>query len=153
MENPTKVAQHETLALVEIASIETDATPEGRWKQTGTLHLRLIESVGRELPKEFTVRYFKRSAEGIDAWTWDYVDLSKGKRLLGFFYREGKNWMVRQDGRTNVINNPESIAEDLIKLVQPMFKTAVLPKPDDKTQNKAFKGADKMQYPQTGGGN
>ena len=134
VENPTNAVKDETLALVEIASIDADATPEKDWKQTGTLHLRLIEAVDGKLPKEFTVRFFKRQAEGEDAWTWDYVDLSTGKRLLGFFNCWEQTWAVRQDGRTNVINNPESIAEDLINRVQPMFKTVLQPKTEDRTQ-------------------
>jgi hypothetical protein len=40
-----------------------------------------------------------------------------------------------------VINNPESIAEDLIKRVQPMFKTVLQPKTDDRTQNKVPESA------------
>ena len=135
VETPTNAVKEETLALVEIASIDADATPEKGWKQTGTLHLILIEAVGGELPKEFSVRYFKRQAEGVDAWTWDYIDLSTGKRLLGFFNRWEKSWAVRQDGRTNVINNPERIAKDLIKRVQPMFKTVLQAKTDARTLN------------------
>ena len=137
VENPRVAVKDEVLALVEIVSINTDATPEGEWKQTGTLRLKLIEVVGGELPQEFTVRFFKRDAEGEDAWTWDHVTLSPGKRLLGFFNRWDGRWDVRKDGRTNVINNPERIADDLIKRAQPLFKSALRPKADEAAQNKA----------------
>lgn len=126
----------ELLALVEIVSIDPDTIPENNWKQTGTLHLRLIEAVGGEIPKDFTVRFFKRHAESLDAWTWDHATLTVGKQLLGFFNQWETRWAVRQDGRTNVINNPENIDKDLIKRVQLLFKTALQPMPEDKKQSK-----------------
>jgi hypothetical protein len=135
IENPNETAKNEVLALVEIVSIDIDVPPEENWKQTGTLHLKLIEAVGGKIPQELVVRFKKRQSEGEDAWTWDYVTLKSGKRLLGFFNRWNDKWAVRQDGRTNVINNPENISEDLIKRVQPMFKT-VLQSKTDTTQNK-----------------
>ncbi|OYV05196.1 MAG: hypothetical protein CFE26_12835, partial [Verrucomicrobiales bacterium VVV1] len=85
-------------------------------------------------------RLFHEATLAAFAWTCDRKPPTKSREEP--FYREGKNCTVRQDGRTNVINNPESIAEDLIKLVQPMFKTALQQKPDDRTQNKAFKGTE-----------
>ena len=136
IENPKKAVKGELLALVEIVSIDTDTVPENNCKQTGTLHLRLIESVGGEVPKDFTVRFFKRHAESLDAWTWDHANLTVGKRLLGFFNQWETKWAVRQDGRTNVINNPENIDKDLIKRVQLLFKTALQPMPEDKKQSK-----------------
>ena len=133
--NNPKEAVHtdkEFLALVEIESVDTDATPDKPWKQSGTLHLRLLEAVGGELPNEFTVRFYKRVSEGEDAWTWDYVVLEKGKRLLGFFNKWQGKWAVREDGRHNVINNPENIQDDLLIRVQQLFKTILIPRTKQK---------------------
>jgi len=126
VDNPKQAAKDEVHALMEIVSVDTDPTPEAKWKQTGKLHLKLIEAVGGKLPPDIAVRFYKRHAEGEDAWTWDYVILVPGKRILGFFNRWDGKWAVRQDGMTNVINNPDKIAEDLIKKVQPLFKTPLL---------------------------
>jgi hypothetical protein len=116
-------SQNEILALAEIVSVDIDRLPEGNWKQSGTLRLRLLEAVREGIPQTFSVRFFKRHAEGIDAWTWDDAQLSTGRRLLGFFFADDKGWAVRLDGRHNVINNPENIQADLLKRVQPLFKT------------------------------
>lgn len=126
---------------MEIVSVDTNSAPETKWKQTGTLHLKLIEALGGELPPDIAVRLFNRHGEGVDAWTWDYVILVPGKRLLGFFNRWDGKWAVRQDGMTNVINNPDKIAEGLINKIQPRFRTP-LPYPKDKNaeQNATPKG-------------
>jgi hypothetical protein len=148
LDNPKEVAKTETLALVEIVSVETDATPEKNWKQTGTLRLKPVEVVGGELPKEFSVRFYKSHSEGEGAWTWDYVVLEKGKTLLGFFNQWEKVWAVRGDGRTNVINNPEKIEQNLLARVQVLFKTPLLPTPKEKTQNQVPDTARKLADPQ-----
>jgi hypothetical protein len=119
----TWAVQNEILALVEIVAVDIDKAPEGNWRQSGTLRLRLIEAVREGIPPTFSIRFFKRHAEGEDAWTWDDAQLSAGKRLLGFFFAENQGWSVRLDGRHNVINNPEKIAPELIKRVQSLFKT------------------------------
>jgi len=122
-----KVIKGEVLALVEIVSVKDDARPEKGAKRTGTITLRTIESGGTPLPKHFSVRFWKRHAEGEDAWTWDYVKLEKGHRLLGFFNSwDRTRWEVRLDGRTNVINNLEQIDEELLRRAQPRFKTTLL---------------------------
>ena len=132
MDDPKDVANTETLALVEVVSVETDETPNKNWKQSGVLRLKTIEAVGNGLPEKFSVRFYKRHGEGEDAWTWDYVVLRKGKKLLGFFNQWQKNWEVRKDGRTNVINNPENIEQKLLRRTQALFKTPLLTKTEKK---------------------
>ncbi len=112
---------------MEIVSVKQDAKPEGNWERTGTLELKAIESTGKRLPKTFTVRFYKPPEPGPDAWTWDGVRLEKGKRLLGFFSEGEGRWAVRQDGRHNVVNNPENINPALLGKAQKLFKTKLVP--------------------------
>jgi hypothetical protein len=127
LSNPRKAVHQEELALVEIVSVKQDAKPEGDWKRTGTLELKAIESTGKRLPQTFSVRFFKREEPGPDAWTWDGVRLEQGKRLLGFFNNWEGRWAVREDGRHNVINNPENIKPALLGNAQKLFKTRLIP--------------------------
>ena len=131
LDNPKQAVKNEILAFVEIVSVQTDAPSEKGWKQSGTLNLKTIEAVSGDLPKTFSVRFYKRHAEGEDAWTWDYTVLKKGKRLLGFFNKWEKIWAVRQDGRRNVINNPEHLEQKLLDRTQILFKTPLLPKKEE----------------------
>jgi hypothetical protein len=136
LDNPKQAVKNEILAFVEIVSVETDAPAEKGWKQSGTLNLKTIEAVGGDLPKTFSVRFYKRHAEGEDAWTWDYTVLEKGKRLLGFFNKWEETWAVRKDGRRNVIRNPETLEQKLLDRTQSLFKTPLLPKKQQRAQNK-----------------
>ena len=131
LDNPKQTVKEETLAFVEIVSVQTDVPSEKGWKQSGTLTLKTIEAVGGDLPKTFTVRFYKRHAELDDAWTWDDPVLKKGKRLLGFFNKWEETWAVRKDGRSNVINNPEHLEQKLLDRTQILFQKPLLPRKEE----------------------
>jgi hypothetical protein len=88
------------------------------------------------MPEKVKVRFYIR--EDIeDSWTWDFVELKPGKKMLGFFNHWGSDkdkWDIRQDGRTNVIANIEKIDPKLLKRAQKFFKATIVEKKDKKAK-------------------
>lgn len=123
---PRLTESKEVLALVEVTNVSFDRAPEKGWLRTGTLTLRTVETVGGPLPSPLRVRFYLRQGRE-DQWTWDDVELGRGRRLLGFFNHWSGSWEVTRDGKTGIIQNVERIRPVTRTRVQKQFKTPLLP--------------------------
>lgn len=126
--DPRLAATHEVLGLVEITPVQIDSVPRGRWDKTGTLTLQTLETVGGPLPRTLLVPFEQRTGYRVyqDEWTWDFVELARGRRLLGFFNHWNGSWVVTADGATGVISNVENIRPATLRRVQTQFRTPLL---------------------------
>lgn len=118
------------LALVKIVAVYPDVQPHDRpdlpgwhWKETGTLKLSKIESTGNSLPTTFVVPYNKRSSEGMDCETWDFIVPKPGKRLLAFFRLRNKGWEIPELSAGGVVSDVSRMRPALRAQAQRLFRS------------------------------